>query len=159
MDTRPFFLGRVGPGNEAMCKVELLQYGKLAYCILHEDIDVHNILLYCNTDVVITKPVSGRASICSASLKTTGLTALGFHAEKESLSTFTFQWSSFGSPSTHNTLQYIALYNILICWSKWIELYCTTLYCNITTYWYVVAAQSEMIMVLLMNILTKTLTT
>jgi len=26
-----------------------------------------NILLYCNTDVVIIKPVTGRSSICSAS--------------------------------------------------------------------------------------------
>ena len=46
--------------------------------------DVRNILLYCNTDVVIIKPVTGRASICSASLKTTRrLIALGFHTEKE----------------------------------------------------------------------------
>jgi len=40
--------------------------------------DVHNILPYCNTDVVIIKPVTGRARICSASLKTTEmLIALG----------------------------------------------------------------------------------
>jgi len=46
--------------------------------------DVHNILLYCNTDVVIIKPVTGRASICSVSLKTTRrLIALGFHKERE----------------------------------------------------------------------------
>ena len=39
--------------------------------------------MYCNTDVVITKPVTGRASICSASLRTTRkLIALGFHTEK-----------------------------------------------------------------------------
>jgi len=39
----------------------------IAYCLQ----DVHNILLYCNTDVVIIKPVTGRARICSASLKIT----------------------------------------------------------------------------------------
>jgi len=51
----------------------------IAYCMQ----DVHNILLYCNTDVVIIKPVTGRASMCSASLKTTRrLIALGFHTEK-----------------------------------------------------------------------------
>ena len=33
--------------------------------------DARFILLYCNTDVVIIKPVTGRASVCSASLKTT----------------------------------------------------------------------------------------
>ena len=62
--------------------VELLQYGKLAYCTQ----DVHNniILLYCNTDVVIIKPVTEIARICSASLKATRrLIALGFHTEKE----------------------------------------------------------------------------
>jgi len=37
----------------------------IAYCMQ----DVHNILLYCNTDVVIIKPVTGRASMCSESLK------------------------------------------------------------------------------------------
>ena len=52
----------------------------IAYCMK----DVHNIVLYCNTDVVIIKPVTGRARICSASLKTTRrLIALGFHKEKE----------------------------------------------------------------------------
>ena len=46
--------------------LELSQYGKLAvYCMQ----DVRNILLYCNTDVVIIKPVTERARICSASLK------------------------------------------------------------------------------------------
>ena len=46
--------------------------------------DVHNVLLYCNTDVVIIKSVTGRASIYSASLETTRrLIALGFHTEKE----------------------------------------------------------------------------
>ena len=91
--------------------------------------DVHNILLCCNTDVVIIKPVTGRASICSASLKTTRrLIALSFHKE---LSTFTFQWSS---SSSHNTR------NILVCQDKCIELYCTMSYCNIATYWYIVTA-------------------
>ena len=46
--------------------------------------DVHNILLYCSTDVVIIKPVTGRAGICSASLKPTKrLIAFGFHKEKD----------------------------------------------------------------------------
>jgi len=46
--------------------------------------DVHDILLYCNTDVVVIKPVTGRARLRSASLKTTRrLIALGFHKEKE----------------------------------------------------------------------------
>jgi len=46
--------------------------------------DVYNILLYCNTHAVIIKPVTGRASICSASLKSIRrLIALGFHTEKE----------------------------------------------------------------------------
>ena len=31
--------------------------------------DVYNILLYCNADVVIIKPVTGRVSICSTSVK------------------------------------------------------------------------------------------
>jgi len=62
-----------------------------------------NILLYCNTDVVIIKPVTGRARICSVSLKTTRrLIALGFHKEK------------------------VALRNTLVCQSKYIELYCTS---------------------------------
>ena len=52
----------------------------IAYCMQ----DIHNILLYCNTDVVVTKPVTGGTRICSASLKTTRrLIALGFHTEKE----------------------------------------------------------------------------
>ena len=43
------------------------------------------------TDEVINKPVTGRERICSASLKTTRrLIALGFHKEKRSLSTFTY---------------------------------------------------------------------
>ena len=45
--------------------------------------DVHNVLLYCNTDVVIIKPVTGRASTRPASLKTKRrLIALGLHTEK-----------------------------------------------------------------------------
>ena len=56
-------------------KVELSQYSKLVYCILHATCS-----LYCNTDVVIIKPVTGRASICSASRETTRrLIALGSH--------------------------------------------------------------------------------
>ena len=52
----------------------------IAYCMQ----DVHNKLLYCNTDLVIIKPVTGRASVCSTSVKTTrSLIALGFHTEKE----------------------------------------------------------------------------
>jgi len=66
----------------------LLQFDKWQiahYCM--QDFDT--ILLYCNTDVVIIKPVTGRASTCSASLKTTRrLIALGFHTEN---SAFTFQ--------------------------------------------------------------------
>ena len=60
---------------------------RIAYCMQ----DVHNVLLYCNTDVVIIIPVTGRASICSTSIKTTRrLIAFGFHTEK-GLSMFTFQ--------------------------------------------------------------------
>jgi len=41
-------------------------------------------LLYCNTDVIIIKPVTGRERIGSASLKTTRKwIALGFNKEKE----------------------------------------------------------------------------
>ena len=57
---------------------------QLAYCMQ----DVHTILLYCNTNVAIIKPVTGRASIyvqrllklqegCIVAL------AIGFHTEKE----------------------------------------------------------------------------
>jgi len=63
-----------------MYSIELSQYDKLAYCVLHARCSV----LYCNTDVVIIKPVTGRARIRSASLKTTRrLIALDFHKEKE----------------------------------------------------------------------------
>ena len=52
----------------------------ITYCLQ----DVRNILLYCNTDVVIIKPVTGRARMCSASLETTRrLIALSFHKERE----------------------------------------------------------------------------
>ena len=50
-----------------VCVRAVTIYSKLAYCMQ----DVRNILLHCNTDVVIIKPVTGRASICSASFKTT----------------------------------------------------------------------------------------
>ena len=43
--------------------------------------DVHGILLYCNTDVVIIKPVTGRASIRSTSVKQEDYIASGFHTE------------------------------------------------------------------------------
>jgi len=60
---------------------------QIGYC-MH---DVHNILLYCNTDVAIISPVTGRASVRSTSVKTTRrVIASSFHTEK-SLSTFTFQ--------------------------------------------------------------------
>jgi len=40
--------------------------------------------VYCNTDVVIIKPVTGKARIYAASLKSTRrLFALGSHTEKE----------------------------------------------------------------------------
>ena len=59
--------------------VTIWQIG-ISYCMQ----DVCNMLLYCNTDVVTIKPVTGRASVCSASLKTTRrLIASGFHTEKE----------------------------------------------------------------------------
>jgi len=65
--------------------------------------DVHNILLYCNTDVVIIKPVIGRASICSGSLRTTKrLIALGFHIEKE-----VCQQSYFSDPVSVHTIRTI----------------------------------------------------
>ena len=67
----------------------------------------------CNTDVVIVKPETGRARICSASLKLQKVTCL---KRKGSFSTFTFQWSSSSSHNTRNMLQYIALRNILACW-------------------------------------------
>ena len=45
--------------------------------------DVRNILLYCNTDVVVIKPVTGRARICSACHKTTRRLIARFHTENE----------------------------------------------------------------------------
>ena len=69
--------------------------------------DVHNILLYCNTDVVITKPVTGRASICSATLQTTKrLIASGFIQKKKfvnnHISVIQFRFTQYA--------QYIAIY-------------------------------------------------
>jgi len=62
---------------------------QIAYCVLHARCS--QCIAVLHTDVVIIKPVTGRASICSASLKTTRrLIALGFHTEK-GLSMFTFQ--------------------------------------------------------------------
>ena len=79
-----------------------------------------------NTGVVIIKPVTGRASICLASLKTTRrLTAFGFIQKKKFVN---IHIPSSGSRNTHNTLQYIVLCNISICRSKCIELNCTTFY-------------------------------
>ena len=94
--------------------VELLQYGKLAYCTQ----DVHNIiLLYCNTDVIIIKPVTEIARICSASLKATRrLIALGFHTEKEVCQ---HSHSSDSVPVHTIHWQYIALCNIFIGGEKW----------------------------------------
>ena len=81
---------------------------KLAYCMLH--------VLYCSTDVVIIKPVTGRASICSASLKTTRrFTALGFHTEKE-----VCQNSHSSDPVPFHT----------IC--KYTAIYCPTQYINMS---------------------------
>lgn len=53
----------------------------IAYCM-------QDILLYCNTGVVVIKPAAGRASICSANLKATS--CLRFSDRKRSLSAFTF---------------------------------------------------------------------
>ena len=73
--------------------------------------DVHDILLYCNTDVNIIKPVTGRASICSASLKTTTrLIAFGFHTEKK-----VCQFPHSSDPLPVHTIHTIALLNISIC--------------------------------------------
>ena len=87
--------------------------------------DVHNMLPYCNTDVVILKPVTGRARICSASLKATRrIIALGFHKQKE-----VCQHSHSSDPVPvhiymRNMLQYIALRNILLYAIYWyVEVY------------------------------------
>ena len=58
----------------------LSQYGILAYCILHARCSQYIAVLQY-TGVVIIKPITGRASIRSASLKK--VIALGFHTEKE----------------------------------------------------------------------------
>ena len=56
--------------NHASYGLGLSQYSKLAYCILHARCSQYIAALQY-TDVVIIKPVTGRASIRSASLKTT----------------------------------------------------------------------------------------
>jgi len=94
--------------------------------------DVHNILLYCNTNII--KPATGRASICSASLKTTR--RLAFRTEKKVCQPVIQFWFT-------KYAQYTAIYcptHILICRSNCIELYCTKWYCNTATYWYIVTA-------------------
>ena len=88
--------------------------------------------MYCNTDVVIMKPVTGRARICSASLKTTRrLTALGFHKEKE-----VCQHSHSSDPVPVHTIHAIYCSTQYIGMSKCIELYCTVVlqYCYILIY-------------------------
>ena len=71
----------------------------IAYCMQA----VHNMLLYCNTDVDTIKPVIGRASTCSASLKTTrSLIALGFHTKKK-----VFQHSHSSDPVLVHTIRAI----------------------------------------------------
>ena len=60
----------------------LSQYGKLAYCILLARCSQYIAVLQY-TDVVIIKPVTGRASIRSASQNYKKVNALGFHTEKE----------------------------------------------------------------------------
>jgi len=70
--------------------------------------DVCNILLYCNTDVVIIKPVTGRARICSASLKITRRSiALGFSQSKK-----VCQHSHSSDPVPVHTMHTILLYAI-----------------------------------------------
>ena len=92
----------------------------IAYCMQ----DVHNILLYCNTDVVIIKPVTGRTRICSASLKTTRrLIALGFHKEKE-----VCQHSHSSDPVPVHTIRAICC-NILL-----YAIYVALQYCYILIY-------------------------
>ena len=80
---------------------------------------VHYILLYWHTDTVIIKPVTGRASIHSASLKTTRrLIALGFHTEKE-----VCQHSHSSDPVPVHTIRAIC-YNILLYAIYWcVEVY------------------------------------
>jgi len=100
--------------------------------------DVHYILLYCNTDVVIIKPITGRVSTCSASLTTTN--CLRFSYRKRTLSTFTFQWSGSGSHNTHNTLRYIALCkSVLNC----IALHCIAILLHIAILWQLYLAHSQ----------------
>ena len=75
----------------------------IVYCMQ----DVHNILqLYCNANVVVIKPVTERARICSASLKTTRrLIALGFRKENE-----VCQHSHFSDPVPVHTIRAICRY-------------------------------------------------
>ena len=113
----------------------------VAYCMQ----DVHNILLYCNTDVVIIKPVTGRASICLASLKTTRrLIALGFHKEKE-----VCQHSHSGDPVPVHMVCAICCNIIILYTIYWyVEvsvLNCIAL-CRIAPYCYIVTALVSMCM-------------
>ena len=93
--------------------------------------DVHNILLYCNTDVVIIKPATGRARLRSASLKTTRkIISLGFHKEKGC------QHSHSSDPVPVHIIRAICC-NILLYTIYWYisQGKCIAL-CNIATYWY-----------------------
>jgi len=103
----------------------------IAYCMQ----DVHNILLYCNTDVII-KPVTGRARICSASLKPTctrRLNALGFTKKKFvniHIPVIQFRFTQYAQyAAIYCSTQYIGTGTL-----KCIELYRTMSYCNIATY-------------------------
>ena len=93
--------------------------------------------MHCNreSDVVIIKPVKGRARICSASLKNTRrLIALGFHKEKEKkfvnihIPVIQFLFTQY--------VQYAAIYcsTQYIGMSKCIELHCTMSYCKVKSH-------------------------
>ena len=70
----------------------------IVYCMQH-----------CNTDVVIIKPVTGRARICSASLTTTRkFIALGFHKEK-----VVYQHSHSSDPVPVHTIRAICCNTLL----------------------------------------------
>ena len=101
--------------------------------------DVHNILLYYNTDVVTIKPVTGRVSVCSTSVETARrLIAWGFHTEKE-----VCQHSHSSDPVPvhiymRNMLQYIALRNILLYAIYWyVEVYWIVLHYVVLQYCYI----------------------
>jgi len=100
----------------------------IAYCMQ----DVHNILLYCNTDVVIIKPVTGRAVYVRQVLNYNKINCLtvGIHKEK-----VVCQHSHSSYPVPVHTICAICC-NILVhvCRSKCIELYCPMSYCNTATY-------------------------